>query len=87
MSRGAGRGLTTVLPTDLQPAPRYVIAVPSDFAHALESAPEALHYFESLPYGRQRRFVAAVEAARTPEARWHGIATAIGRLRTEAAVV
>jgi uncharacterized protein YdeI (YjbR/CyaY-like superfamily) len=75
-----------MLPTDLQPAPRHVIAVPSDFAHALESAPEALHYFESLPYGRQRRFVAGVEDARTPDARRRRIASAIGRLRTEGAV-
>ena len=86
MSRGAGRGLTTMLPTDLQPAPRHIIVVPSDFAYALESAPEALHYFESLPYGRQFRFVADVEAAQTPEARQRGIATAIARLRTEGAV-
>ncbi len=68
-------------------APRHIIVVPSDFAHALESAPEALHYFESLPYGRQRRFVADVEDARTPEARQRRMANAIRRLRTEDAVV
>ena len=82
MSRGAGRGLKGMLPTDLQPAPRHIIVVPSDFAHALESAPEALHYFESLPYGQQRRVVAAVEAVRTLDARRRGIATAIERLRS-----
>ena len=86
MSRTGRRGLTTMLPTDLQPAPRHIIVVPSDFAHALESAPEALHYFESLPYGRQRRVVAGVEDARTPDARRRRIASAIGRLRTEGAV-
>lgn len=75
-----------MLHTDLQPAPRHIIVVPSDFAHALESAPEALHYFESLPSGRQRRFVAAVEDARGPDARRRRIASAIRRLRTEGSV-
>ena len=87
MSRGAGRGLLTLLPTDLQPAPRHIIVVPSDFAHALEAAPEALHYFEALPYAQQRRVVAAVEAVRTLEARPREIATAIERLRTEGTVI
>jgi uncharacterized protein YdeI (YjbR/CyaY-like superfamily) len=73
-----------MLPTDLQPAPRHIIVVPSDFAHALESAPEVLHYFEALPYGRQRRFVAAVEDARTRAARQRRITSAVARLRTEA---
>jgi predicted MFS family arabinose efflux permease len=86
MSPGVLRGLRNMIPTDLQPAPRHVVAVPSDLANALESAPEALHYFESLPYGRQRRLVAGVEDARTPDARRRRIASAIGRLRTEGAV-
>jgi uncharacterized protein YdeI (YjbR/CyaY-like superfamily) len=76
-----------MLPTDFQPTEhRLVVAVPSDFADALESAPEALHYFESLSYGRQRRFVSGVEDARTPEARQRRIGSAIRRLRTEGAV-
>jgi uncharacterized protein YdeI (YjbR/CyaY-like superfamily) len=75
-----------MIPTDLKPAPRHIVAVPSDFAHALESAPEALHYFESLPYGRQRRFVAGVEDAGTPDARRRRIASAVGRLRMEGVV-
>jgi uncharacterized protein YdeI (YjbR/CyaY-like superfamily) len=70
-----------MLPIDFEPTERRVAAVPSDLADALASAPEALHYFEYLPYGRQRRVVAGVEGARTPEARRRRIASAVARLR------
>jgi uncharacterized protein YdeI (YjbR/CyaY-like superfamily) len=70
-----------MLPIDIEPFDGRVVVVPSDFAAALEAVPEALHYFEFLPYGRQRRFVAGVEGARTPEARRRRIASAIARLR------
>jgi Bacteriocin-protection, YdeI or OmpD-Associated/Domain of unknown function (DUF1905) len=58
-----------------------VVAVPSDLAAALEAAPDALHYFESLSYSRQRWFVLYVEEARTPETRARRIERAIARLR------
>lgn len=74
-----------MLPIDFEPTERRVAAVPSDLADALESAPEALHYFEYLPYGRQRRVVTGIEDARTPEARQRRIASAVARLRSEAA--
>jgi len=59
-----------------------IIAVPSDLAVALEAAPEALHYFECLPYGRQRALVQAVEEAGTVELRRRRIENAVRRLRT-----
>ena len=59
-------------------------AVPTYFADALEGAPDALHRFDSLPYDRQRRLVAAVEGAHTPELRERRIALAIERLRLAA---
>lgn len=62
------------------------VAVPSDLAGALEAAPEALHYFESLSYSRQRRFVLNVEEAGTAETRGRRIARAVERLRTDAGV-
>jgi uncharacterized protein YdeI (YjbR/CyaY-like superfamily) len=83
MSSGRRRGLTTMLPIDIEPYDGRVVAVPSDLADALESAPEALHCFEFLRYGRQRRLVAGIDEARTPEARRRRIATAIARLRSE----
>ena len=57
-----------------------VVAVPSDLAAALEAAPEALHYFESLAYSRQRAFVLDIEAAPTPETRARRIQRAVARL-------
>jgi uncharacterized protein YdeI (YjbR/CyaY-like superfamily) len=57
-----------------------VVAVPSDLAAALEAAPQALHYFESLPYSRQRRLVLSVEDAKPPELRARRVELAIGRL-------
>jgi uncharacterized protein YdeI (YjbR/CyaY-like superfamily) len=75
-----------MIPTDLPP-PTRAAAVPSDFAAALEATPAALHYFDSLTYGRQRRYVAGVEDARTPEARRRRIGSAIERLRSEGGVV
>jgi Bacteriocin-protection, YdeI or OmpD-Associated/Domain of unknown function (DUF1905) len=57
-----------------------VVAVPSDLAAALEAAPAALHYFESLTYSRQRWYVLNVEDAKTPETRARRIERAIERL-------
>ena len=58
-----------------------IIAVPSDLAVALEAAPEALHVFECLPYGRQRSVVQVVEEAATVELRRQRIERTIARLR------
>jgi hypothetical protein len=70
---------------ELDTEPR-TVAVPSDLAGALEAAPEALHYFESLSYSRQRWFVLNVEDAKTAETRARRIGRAIERLRTDAGV-
>jgi uncharacterized protein YdeI (YjbR/CyaY-like superfamily) len=80
---------TEHLDTDTLPEPdtgERVVAVPSDLARALEAAPEALHYFESLPYGRQRRFVRNVDAATTAAGRRRRIERTIERLRSESPV-
>jgi uncharacterized protein YdeI (YjbR/CyaY-like superfamily) len=75
-----------MIPIDLPEPPSRVVAVPSDLVRSLESAPEALHYFESLPYGRQRRFVRNVEAATTASGRRRRIERTIARLRSEGPV-
>ena len=75
-----------MIPTDLPEPSSRVVAVPSDLVGALESAPEALHYFESLSYGRQRRFVRNVEAATSATGRRRRIQRTITRLRGESAV-
>jgi uncharacterized protein YdeI (YjbR/CyaY-like superfamily) len=80
---------TEHIDTDTFPEPdtrARVVAVPSDLAGALEAAPEALHYFESLPYGRQRRFVRNVDEATTAAGRRRRIERTIERLRSERAV-
>jgi hypothetical protein len=65
---------------DLDRDPR-VVAVPSDLAAALEAAPDALHYFESLSYSLQQWYVLNVEDAKTPETRARRIENAVTRLR------
>jgi hypothetical protein len=79
----AGDEIEVSLELDTEPC---TVAVPSDLAAALEDAPEALHFFESLSYGRQRWFVLNVDEARTAETRVHRIARTIERLRAEAGV-
>jgi len=79
----AGDEIEVSLELDTEPR---TVAVPSDLAAALEAAPEALHYFESLSYSRQRWYVLNVEGARTTETRDRRIASAVTRLRTEAGV-
>jgi hypothetical protein len=79
----AGDEIEVSLELDTEPC---TVAVPSDLAAALEDAPEALHFFESLSYGRQRWFVLNVDEARTAETRVRRIARTIERLRAEAGV-
>src|ERR671916_1287428 len=62
----AGDEVEVSLELDTEPR---AAAVPTDLADALEAAPEALHFFESLSYSRQRWFVLNVEEARTAETR------------------
>jgi hypothetical protein len=73
----AGDEIEVAIELDRDPR---VVAVPSDLATALEAAPRALHYFESLSYSRQRWFVLSVEDARTPETRARRIERAVARL-------
>jgi len=79
----AGDEVEVSLELDTEPR---TAAVPSDLAAALEQAPEALHYFESLSYSSRRRFVLDVEGARTAETRERRIARAIDRLRADGGV-
>jgi uncharacterized protein YdeI (YjbR/CyaY-like superfamily) len=60
---------------------RHATDTPSDLAAALQAAPDALHYFESLSYSRQRWFTLNVEDAKTPETRARRIERAVARLR------
>jgi hypothetical protein len=64
----------------LDTAPREV-AVPSDFAAALDAEPAARATFERINYSEKRWFVLGIEDAKTPETRRRRIDKAIDRLR------
>ncbi|GAA1638270.1 hypothetical protein GCM10009733_039300 [Nonomuraea maheshkhaliensis] len=60
-------------------APRQV-EVPADLAGALDRAPEARAFFESLSYSGKRRYVLAIEGAKKPETRQRRIADTVAKL-------
>jgi hypothetical protein len=64
---------------ELDTAPREV-DVPEDFATALEAAPDARRFFDSLSYSNKRRITLSIEDAKSPETRQRRIATSIERL-------
>ncbi|MBC8066201.1 MAG: DUF1905 domain-containing protein [Chlorobia bacterium] len=57
------------------------IAVPSDFADALDKEPEAKEFFEKLSYSNKRRFVLSIEDAKTPETRQRRIEKSVSALK------
>jgi hypothetical protein len=64
----------------LDTAPREV-AVPPDFAAALQAEPAAQATFDRINYSEKRWFVLGIEDAKTPETRQRRIDKAIERLR------
>jgi bacteriocin resistance YdeI/OmpD-like protein/uncharacterized protein DUF1905 len=64
----------------LDTAPREV-AVPPDFAAALDAVPAARATFDRISYSEKRWFVLGIEDAKTPETRQRRIDKAIERLR------
>ena len=64
----------------LDTAPREV-AVPPDFAAALDAVPAAQTTFDRISYSEKRWFVLGIEDAKTPETRQRRIDKAIERLR------
>jgi hypothetical protein len=65
---------------ELDTEPREV-AVPADFAAALDREPEAKRFFETLSYSHKSRHVLAIEGAKTPETRARRIEGALAMLR------
>ncbi len=64
----------------LDTEPRQV-AVPDDFARALDGETEAKAFFTGLSYSNQRRIVLSVEGAKTAETRQRRIDKALEQLR------
>ena len=65
---------------ELDTEPREVV-VPPDFAAALDADPDARRFFDGLSYSNKRRFVLAIEDAKTPETRQRRIEKSIEKLR------
>ncbi len=64
----------------LDTAPREV-ELPTDFAAALDAAPEAKAFFEGLSYSNKRRYTLSIEDAKSQETRRRRIEKSVGRLR------
>lgn len=57
------------------------VALPPDFAAALEGEPDAQRFYEALPYSHKRQHVLAIEEAKKPETRQRRIDKAMEMLR------
>jgi hypothetical protein len=77
----AGVAAGDVIDVDLalDTAPREV-EVPDDLARALKKEPAAKKAFEALTYSNQRRYVMAIDAAKTAETRERRIAKTVTEL-------
>ncbi|MFG1707476.1 YdeI/OmpD-associated family protein [Nonomuraea sp. M3C6] len=76
---GVAAGDEVEVSLELDTAPREV-KVPADLAEALDRAPEARKFFESLSYSRKSRYVLQVEGAKKAETRQRRIADTIAKL-------
>jgi bacteriocin resistance YdeI/OmpD-like protein/uncharacterized protein DUF1905 len=65
---------------ELDTEPREV-AVPPDFAEALDQDEDAKRSFDGLSYSQKRRHVLSIEGAKTSETRQRRIAKAVGELQ------
>lgn len=74
----AGDEVDVDLELDLEPRE---VAVPVDFAEALDGDVDARRFFDGLSYSNRRRFVLSIEDAKTAETRARRIAKAVEGLR------
>jgi len=74
----AGDEVDVVIELDTEPRE---VAVPSDFAEALDGDAEARRFFDGLSYSNKRRIVMGIEDAKTPETRQRRIDKAVSALR------
>jgi hypothetical protein len=77
---GVAAGDEVAVEIELDTEPREV-AVPSDFAAALDSHPEARRFFDTLTPSQRRAFVDPIESAKKPETRERRIERAVTALR------
>jgi hypothetical protein len=65
---------------ELDTAPR-VVELPPDFAAALDAAPDAKQFFETLSYSNKRRFTLSIDDAKSEETRKRRIEKSVNQLR------
>ncbi|MFI7705873.1 YdeI/OmpD-associated family protein [Nonomuraea sp. NPDC049480] len=76
---GVAAGDEVEVTVELDTAPREIV-VPADLAEALDRAPEARKFFESLSYSRKRRYVLQIEGAKKPETRQRRVEDTVAKL-------
>jgi hypothetical protein len=74
----AGDEIEVTLELDTEPRE---VALPNDFAQALDAEPDARRFFEGLSNSQKQWYVQPIEGAKTPETRERRIAKAVERLR------
>jgi len=74
----AGDEIEVTLELDTEPRE---VALPEDFAQALDAAPEARRFFDGLSNSQKQWFVQPIEGAKTPETRERRIGKGVERLR------
>jgi hypothetical protein len=79
LAAGVGAGDTLAVVLELDTEPREV-AVPADFAAALDDDSAARKKFDSLSYSHKRQHILAIEGAKAEETRQRRIAKAIATL-------
>jgi len=77
---GVAAGDEVAIDIERDTEPREV-AVPPDFAAALDGDAAARRFFDGLSYSNKRRFVLSIEDAKTAETRQKRIVKAVGMLR------
>ena len=77
---GVAAGDEVDVDIELDTEPREV-AVPPDFAEALDRDADARRHFDGLSYSRKLRHVLSIEQAKTAETRQRRIAKAVSMLR------
>ncbi len=77
---GVAAGAEVDIDIERDTEPREV-AVPPDFATALDSDAAARRFFDGLSYSNKRRFVLSIEDAKTAETRQKRIIKAVSMLR------
>jgi len=76
---GVAAGDEVDIDLELDTEPR-VLAVPADFAEALDRDPEARRFFDGLSYSNRSRFTLSIEDAKTPETRQRRIEKSVATL-------